>query len=175
MRRLLLSVMLLLAPVALATTWRVLDLEGMLAAADTGFHGTVSQVQSELRDGQPWTLVTFELQPGAVLAESLLEDSSQPDTVTLAFLGGSVAATQLVVEGMPQFTGGTEVLLLAYEEEFYSPVVGFSQALWQLHDGMWRALDGSVLTLDEDGNLQVGDEGDPADVPAALLAALEAR
>lgn len=160
MRRLLtLLAVLLLAPLATlpatATTIIERTLDELLQAAEIAFHGTVTGVEGRLLDGEPWTAVTFEL------LELLLDDDEEPvegSELTLLFLGGSAEGAELSVDLMPVFEPGDEVLLLAYGERYYSPVVGFNQGLWYLDDaGNWIDQLGNRLSLDADGRLVRGD------------------
>jgi hypothetical protein len=77
---------------------------------------------------------------------------------------------------MPQFREQEEVLILAYNEDLYSPIVGFRQGLWRnatlgLRDEIDRA-----LTLNEDGTLALGGTGgSTVDILRTLKEALEKR
>jgi len=140
---------------AAATAYRLLSVEELAAAADIAFHGTVTGVSVSLRDGDPWTAVTFAV-------DELLLDPGDDDgqgadgrELTLEFLGGESGGVRLDVALMPEFTEGEEVLLLAYEGRHYSPVAGFRQGLWRLSEGgRWLSETGEEFPLadDEDSN-----------------------
>lgn len=174
LKRVLVASLLLVAslPVA-ASTFRLLELPEMIAAAEVAIHGIVRSNDSVLLDGEPWTRVTFEVV--TVLADAE-EARIEEGLLSLDFLGGSASGIQLSVALMPQFTAGDEVLLLAYDEPYYSPVVGFNQGLWLLaEDGAWRDVSGESLGLDEDGELQPGTTGDALEIVTALQQRLEDR
>lgn len=177
--RLLISGLLLAAlPAApvLATTVIERSLDELLQAAELGFHGTVSAVEAQLLDGEPWTAVTFEV------LELLLADPEEPaetESVTLLFLGGATGGEELSVALMPAFEPGAEVLLLAYSEQYWSPIVGFNQAVWYLDgSGSWLSPTGTSLSLDDSGRLLLAGadaQAPAADVVAALRERLELR
>ena len=158
---------------ALASTYRLLELPEILAAAEIAVRGTVRSSDSVLVDGEPWTRVTIEV-------ATLLVDSEEPrvqdDLLILDFLGGSAGGIQLSVALMPQFTAGDELLLLAYDAPYYSPVVGFNQGLWMLSgSGEWLDSGGRTLGLTEDGELQRGATGSADETVAELRRLLEDR
>ncbi len=172
-RALVASLLLVTGLPALASTFRLLELPEILAEAEVAIHGVVRSSDALLLEGDPWTRVTFEVL--TLLADSA-EERVQDGMLTLDFLGGSASGIQLSVALMPQFTPGDEVLLLAYDEPYYSPVVGFNQGLWLLgENGDWRDATGESLGLDEDGELQRGAAGDAQSVVSALLTTLEDR
>jgi len=163
-----------------ATTVRQLSLPELLEAAAIGFRGTVSSVDVRLIDDEPWTEVTFDI-TDQLLAGSADEEPEE-NRVTLAFLGGSSGGTELAVALRPEFSPGDEVIVLAYEERYYSPVVGFNQGVWWLDDtGTWLDQNGVALAVTEDGQLTRA-EPDPVavgldtdEVVQALRQALEDR
>ena len=150
---------------ALATTYAELNLDELTTRAETAFYGTVSEVNVEERNGDPYTVVTFDV------ARALAGEPGE--TTDLAFLGGSLEdGRALVVTGMPQFGLGDEVIVFAYDAPYYSPIVGFSQGLWRLTEAGFRDETGRVLSLDEAGQLVRDGTGAGTD---ALLEALAAR
>lgn len=156
-----------------ATTFRQLSLDELIQSAELAFHGTVASTDTTLRDGEPWTTVTFDITELFLLPEGQDEPGTQ---LSLDFLGGTAGGSQLTVALMPQFEAGAEVLVLAYAGEFYSPVVGFNQALWQLSPaGEWVTDSGVPLGLTEDGELTAENAGPAAEVLEAIAARLEAR
>ncbi|HEX7023166.1 MAG TPA: hypothetical protein VF171_09940 [Trueperaceae bacterium] len=162
-------VVLLAASGAHATSYRALDLPQLAARADVAFFGTVRKVGVVEQGGQPWTRVTFRVD------EALLGEPG--DDIELLFYGGSLPTGEsLSVVGMPQFQAGEQVLILAYDTPYYSPVVGFSQGLWRLTERGLEDDRGRVLSLDEEGKLlRSGGGGGTQEVLAAMKALLEAR
>lgn len=139
-------------PVASATTFRELSLAQLIDNAELGFRGTVSQTVVEERDGEPYTEVTFSV------ARALTGEVGE--TATLSFYGGSLPNGQTVeVEGMPEFARGDEVLVLAYDAPYYSPIVGFSQGLWRATPDGFRDEQGRLLSLGDAGELLRDGEG----------------
>jgi len=126
---------------ATATTYLELSLEEMFDKADLAFFGEVTASESEAREGEPWTLVTFNV------ARDLRGDL-EAEEITLAFYGGSADGVTVNVTDMPQFRRGEEVLILAYDAEYYSPIVGFVQGLWRLEAQGFTDVRGRVLTLE---------------------------
>lgn len=165
------TVLLCAAAVASATTFRHLEPAELTAAAELAFSGTVLSTDVELRDGEPWTIVTFAV-------TTLLRDTEtgavEDGRLSLAFLGGSVAGQQLNVALMPGFEAGQQVLLLAYADEYWSPVVGFAQGVWWLSDtGQWLDMWNVPLGLSEDGELVLGEASGAAEVEDHLAGLLE--
>ena len=147
---------------AFATTYKALTLDEMLAKTEIGFYGTVSEVAVEDRGGDPWTLVTFEVSDALTGITPL--SSGETTQVTLAFYGGTLPSGEsLLVSLMPQFSVGEQVLVLAYDKELYSPIVGFRQGLWRNSTLGLRDESGRLLSLDADGNLTLDGEGSDVD------------
>lgn len=157
----------LLAGTVSATTYRALTLPEMAERAEIAVHANVESVTVEEREGQLWTVVQFEV------LEDLAGNRDEP--LALAFYGGSSPeGTTVLVADMPQFVVGEEVLLLAYEAAYYSPIVGFSQGLWRLTPRGLEDQAGRILSLSEEGELlQDGTGGDTAAIIAALRTLLE--
>lgn len=137
---------LLLSGGAWATTYRHLSLTEMLDRAEIAFLGTVSSVSVEERQGEPWTVVEFAVERDVAgpAAEGRRE---------LAFLGGDLATGRLRVELMPSFEVGQRVLILAYLDQYISPIVGFDQGLWRLGGDGLLDTRGRRLSLDDEGRL----------------------
>ena len=137
---------------AWATTYTALSLEEVAQKADTAFYGAVTQTRVETRDGEPWTVVTFA-------PERILKGEAG-ESVELAFYGGTPqGGPALLIDGMPRFELDETVLVFAYDEPYYSPVVGFSQGVWRLTDAGLRDETGQVLSLGEEGALERGGSG----------------
>ena len=153
---------------ASATTFRELSLAQLVDNAELGFLGTVSQTVVEERGGEPYTEVTFSV------ARALTGEVGE--NATLSFYGGALPNGQTVtVEGMPEFTRGDEVLVLAYDAPYYSPIVGFSQGLWRARPDGFEDEVGRLLSLNDSGTLtRDGEGGERNDILSALEARLEA-
>lgn len=169
---------------ALATTFLELDLESLLRQSEIVVFGRVLDSRVENRDGDPWTVV--RILPIRDLLAELASDSNsdngnndnsddEDDSISLAFYGGTLAdGSSLSVSGMPTFNNNEEVLLLAYDASYYSPIVGFSQGLWRLAARGFVDEQGRVLSLDEEGMLlRDGEGGGTEDILDALRAMLE--
>jgi len=185
------------AATAAAAGFVALDLEARLAAAETIAVGVIRSVDVVVRNDEPWTLVTMEVErwwradgtrvaPGvadaaAADADAAAEGSAAPtatDALTVAFWGGRApGAPPLQVAGVPTFGPGERVLWLlrAVDEGLGAPTVGVTQGVWRHSAGAWRGDDGSELGLDDDGDLALGGRPAPDELLfAALDAALEA-
>ena len=162
MKRLWLSLLACLSVTAFATTYRALSLETMLSQADLGFYGEVTGVSVEDRSGEPWTVVTFQVLEN--LKGSDLTEGAE-DGLSLTFLGGTLPSGEsLSVSLMPQFSVGEQVVVLAYERELYSPIVGFRQGLWRDTELGLRDETGRLLSLNEDDELTLDGEGGATEV-----------
>ena len=136
----------LLAASAAATTYRQLSLPQIFERTEVAFLGTVASVTVEERLDEPWTVVEFSVSRN-------LAGPAGEGRVELAFLGGDLAGGGLRVNLMPTFEVGDEALVLAYEDPYISPIIGFDQGLWRLTDDGLRDVRGRRLSLDEDGRL----------------------
>ena len=150
---------------AFATTYAELTLDELFTRAETAFYGEVSEVNVEEREGEPYTVVTFDV------TRALAGEPGE--TTTLAFLGGTLDdGRSLVVTEMPQFDLGDEIIVFAYDTPYYSPIVGFAQGLWRLTEEGFRDEAGRVLSLNEAGEVTRDGAGAGTD---ALLDALATR
>jgi hypothetical protein len=153
----------LMLSLAGATTYLELSLDEMFDKADMAFFGEVTASESESREGEPWTLITFRV------ARDLLGDL-EADELTLAFYGGRADGVTVSVTDMPQFRRGEEVLILAYDAAYYSPIVGFAQGLWRLEASGFTDEQGRVLTLELPAAEDDSDSSEtPEDVQATLV------
>ena len=173
---------------AAAAGFVALDLAQRLAAAESVAVGVIGNVDVVVRDGEPWTLVTMEVErwwvaDGArVAADADATDAAPeaglPDSLTAAFWGGRApGAPPLQVAGVPTFGPGERVLWLlrAADDGLGAPTVGVTQGVWRWSAGAWRGDDGSSLGVDEDGDLLLDGQPAPDEVLfAALDAALDA-
>jgi hypothetical protein len=142
----------------------------MIQKTDIAFLGEVTSLETIDRNGEPWTRVTFRV------IESLL-GTEEDANVTLTFYGGTLSnGVSVTVNLMPQFQEQEEVLILAYNDELYSPIVGFRQGLWRNATLGLRDEIGRALTLNEDGTLSLGGSGGSTeDILRTLREALETR
>jgi len=140
---------------AAATTFIDLTLDQMIAKTDFSFFGTVSKIHIEDR-GEPWTVVTFTIKVPLLNVDG--------PTVELSFLGGTLATGEsLTVNLMPKFTEGEEILVLAYDDPYASPIVGFLQGLWRLSPSGFRNEEGLLLSLTTPGTLTLDGIGGQAE------------
>ena len=164
---------------AAAAGFVALDLDQRLSAAENAAVGVISGVDVVVRDGEPWTLVTLEVERwwrsgGERVAPGDILESALPRTLTVAFWGGRAPGTApLQVAGVPAFAPGERVLWLvrAPDDGLAAPTVGVTQGVWRMVGGVWTGDDGSSLGVGEDGELAL----DGSAVPDELLfAALDA-
>lgn len=161
---------LLLSTGAWATSYRELSLSEMLERTQIAFLGTVSSLRVEERQGEPWTVVEFEVDRAV---DGVSGDGGR---LELEFLGGELPGEALRVNLMPGFEVGEQVLLFAYDEEYISPVVGFNQGLWRRGDDGLLDDRGRRLGLDDEGRLTIaGVETDLDLILDAVERELEAR
>jgi hypothetical protein len=150
---------------AAAAGFVALDLDARLAAAQDAAAGRVAAIDVEVRDGEPWTVVTLDVEQWWRRAGErpsggafVLDDAA---TSTAVFWGGRApGVAPLQIAGMPAFTVGERVLWLlrAGDEGLAAPTVGVTQGVWREVDGVWRGDDGSVLGIDENGDLSLTGE-----------------
>ncbi|MFU8889692.1 MAG: hypothetical protein ACNA8N_13945 [Trueperaceae bacterium] len=166
-----------------------LDLAQRLAAAESIAVGVIRGVDVVVRDGEPWTLVTMEVERWWVAAGTRVAATAGdepaaalPETHTAAFWGGRApGAPPLQVAGVPSFGPGERVLWLlrAADDGLGAPTVGVTQGVWRWTAGVWRGDDGSLLGVDDDGDLALDGQAAPDEVLFAALdaalAALEPR
>jgi hypothetical protein len=150
----------LAAPVAGASTYLDTAPAVMVDKADLIFVATVADVHVTLQQGQPWTTVRFEVE--TALKGVADAGGDLPGTVDLDFLGGQPAgAPSLTVSGMPAYTRGERVLVMAYDQHYASPLVGFRQGLWRVDARGLTDTDGRLLSVDAGGALLRGGDGAP--------------
>ncbi len=154
------------AAVAMAGGWRALDLLERLEAAHEAVVGTVGSVIVEARDGEPWTIVTLDverwlLRDGQVVMPEIDALDELPGQITAAFWGGRAPGVPtLLVAGMPTFAPGERVLWLlrAPDVGLAAPTVGVDQGVWRERGGAWTGADGGVLGVGADGRVRLGGE-----------------
>lgn len=158
---------------ASATTYVATTIDDMLAAAEIAFYGEVESTTVVERDRMPWTEVRFRIERDLTAGD---QEGPPPDVIELAFLGGALpGGPTLVVAQMPRFAPGERVLVLAYDADVASPIVGFRQGLWRLSGESLVGDDGRRLGL-EGGELVAEGERVPlGDVLAAIAARLGER
>ncbi len=169
MRRVILAALLFVVPAlsfASATTYRELSLDQLISRSEVSFFGRVTEISVIVQGQEPYTQVRFEVLRALARGDT-------PAALTLTFYGGtSPNGRSLTVEGMPTFSRGDEVVVMAYNAPYYSPIVGFSQGLWRATPNGFRDLDGRLLSLNNAGRLVRGGSGSEQ---AAVLDALETR
>jgi hypothetical protein len=176
-----LAALALLTPGASAGGWRALDLDARLDAAHEALIGTVSAVNVEARDGEPWTIVTLDVERWLVRDGSVaLPDADDLlGTFEAAFWGGRAPGVPtLLVAGMPSFTVGERVLWFLHEPDvgLAAPIVGVDQGVWRDQGGVWTGIDGVTLGVDANGLPELGGATTSDDeLFEALTAAFVAR
>ncbi len=162
-RALVLAALALFVPAAWAGGWRALELDERLAAAHDAVVGTVSAVDVDVRDDEPWTIVTLDverwlLRDGTVV---LPDATDLPGTFEVAFWGGRAPGVPtLLVAGMPTFSVGERVIWLLHEADvgLAAPLVGVDQGVWRDVGGVWTGPRGAVLGVDANGLPELGAE-----------------
>ncbi|MEZ4630732.1 MAG: hypothetical protein R2880_08500 [Deinococcales bacterium] len=138
-----------LLSIVLASSYLELSLEDIFEKADMAFEAKVLTSTVELIDDKPWTKVEFSVV--SVFKGELGKETS------LSFYGGNHDSISLQVTGMPRFMEGEDLLIFAYKDRYYSPLVGFSQGLFRSRVGGWQNEAGKYLQADEAKNLSLGD------------------
>lgn len=156
-----LAALALLGPGASAGGWRALDLDARLDAAHDALVGTVSAVDVEARDGEPWTIVTLDVERWLVRdgVVALPDADDLPGPFEAAFWGGRVPGVPTVlVAGMPRFAVGERVIWFLHESDvgLAAPIVGVDQGLWRDREGAWTGVDGTTLGVDANGLPELG-------------------
>lgn len=173
MKRLSLVILISFCSLALATSYKLLSLEDVLSKTELAFYGEVINVTVEAREGEPWTVVSFNVSENLAIPDGVLNEEGTG--LELAFYGGSLDSGQtLSVSLMPRFEVGENVLVLAYNRILYSPIVGFRQGLWRSTTLGLRSETGEFLGVSETGDLVQGDDAATNDaIFEALRNALE--
>lgn len=169
-----------LAGLSLAAAFLPLELDARLEAAEFIAVGEIVEVSVVARSGEPWTLVQMRVErwfkaEGNVVDPETESDSPLAESITAAFWGGAVdGAATLTVAGMPTFAVGERVLWFLHEPDagLAAPTVGVSQGIYRSSERGWRGDDGSLLSLDERGELQLDGVGGSDQL---IFEALEAR
>ncbi len=172
----------------MAAGFVALDLGQRLAATEEAAVGRVAAIDVEVRDGEPWTLVTLDVERwwrrdgddvagvggvgDATGVGNAAGDGDAGDvgdaTSTAAFWGGQAPGVEpLQVAGMPAFALGERVMwwLRSADAGLAAPTVGVTQGVWRDVEGEWIGDDGVVLGVDEGGDLAL----DGRSVPDAVL------
>jgi hypothetical protein len=154
---------------AFATTYKTLTLEDLVTQAEIAFYGKVSKVEVIEREGEPWTQVSF------TVTEALFGTENEA-TETLNFYGGTLdSGLSLTINLMPQFFAEEKVLILAYKDDYYSPIVGFRQGLWRNKGQGFIDEIGRKLSWVE-GSLELdGTSGSDDDILSVFKAMFEKR
>jgi len=147
----------LLSTISFATTYKLLTLEDIIDKTEIAFYGEVTAVEVEAREGEPWTVVSFNVTDSLAMPDGVLDEESEG--LELAFYGGDLSSGQsLKVSLMPQFSVGESVLVMAYNRGLYSPIVGFRQGLWRDTTLGLRSETGEFLGVNETGGLIQGED-----------------
>ncbi len=171
------AALLVMFPMAWATTYLEQTPEEMVLAADMIFVGNVIDVATTNDAGTAWTEVTFDVERWLAdrrLEDGADEDEAEPARVTLRFLGGTLpGGERLTVSGLPNYELGQRVLIFAYDApEAASPVVGVRQGSWTLGVTGARGEEGSFLTVPTPGRLQRGATGSGLEELVGAITAL---
>src|SRR3972149_2402455 len=138
-RALLLSVLPATSAAGTGGGGRALDPPARLAAAREAFVGRVASVEVDVRDGEPWTLVTLEVERWWRREGRGTGDG--PSEGRFALWGGRApGAAPLLVAGAPGFTVGERVVLWlrSLDDGLAVPIVGIDPGGWRQEDGAWR-------------------------------------
>ena len=165
-RALIATLMLTAGAFATAGGWQALDLPERLDATREAFVARVAAVDVEVRDSEPWTIVTLEVERWWQREGRAAGDG--PREVRVALWGGRApGAAALLVAGVPPFAVGERVILWlrSLDDGLAVPIVGIDQGLWRATDGGWRGADGRTLGVGVGGRPEL--DGSPA--PDALL------
>lgn len=178
------TALLLLAGTAVGAGFLRMDLDARLSAANDVLLGTVTAVEVEQRQGEPWTVVTLQVERVWLRdGQPWPSSSGAPDEGDASFDGGVVQAwfwgghapglPSLLVAGMPGFEVGERVIWMLHAQESApaAATVGVGQGVWRAQGGGWVGDDGSSLGLDGDGRLTL--DGVATD-EASLFSAIEA-
>lgn len=181
-RGLLATLALLLVGVAMGAGFLRLDLDARLGAANDMVLGTVMSVDVEQRQGEPWTVVSLQveriwLQDGRPWSAEDGEGFGDSGIIQAWFWGGHAPGLpSLLVAGMPGFEVGERIIWMLHAQESAqaAATVGVGQGVWRERDGGWLGDDGRTLGLDGDGRLALdGAATDEASLFAAIEAAVE--
>ncbi len=179
---LLATLALLLVGVAMGAGFLRLDLDARLGAANDMVLGTVMAVDVEQRQGEPWTVVSLQveriwMQDGQPWSTQDGEGFGDTGIIQAWFWGGHAPGLpSLLVAGMPGFEAGERVIWMLHAQESAqaAATVGVGQGVWRERDGGWLGDDGRTLGLDGDGRLALdGAATDEASLFAAIEAAVE--
>jgi hypothetical protein len=157
----LIGLLALAASTAVASGWLALDLSARLEATRDAFVARVAASDVEVRGGEPWTVVTLEVERW-LRRDGRAAADGDPAEVRLALWGGRApGAATLLVAGAPSFVPGERVLLLLRSADagLAVPIVGVDQGVWRERDGTWSGDDGNALGLGVGGRAVLG--GDP--------------
>ena len=166
LRALLVTLLVAMAATTTAGGWQSLDLPDRLDATREAFVGRVASVDVDVRDGEPWTVLTLEVERWWRREGRAATDG--PTEVRVALWGGRAPGTApLLVAGAPAFALGERVILWlrSFDEGLAVPIVGIDQGLWRATEGTWRGADDRILGIGAGGRPQL----DGSTAPDALL------
>lgn len=161
-----LVVAILVAPVvATATTVVRKSFAELCDEADLVFVGTVSEIAPRWRDRE-----RMEIETRVAFTDVTAIRGAGSGEVSLLFAGGELDGIREEIAGMPRFTPGQRVVILAREGSRISPIVGFHQGCFQVVEGpagpVVEDAEGRPVTGVEEGELRLGA---PEDGPAEAL------
>lgn len=143
---LLLVPLFLLAPVH-ATSYLSYSLDAMLQTADIIVFAEVKEVKTVIINEKPWQEVSLE-------PIRVLKGTEEKAAQAITFYGGvSEEGLVIQVDGMPDFSEGMKVLFMRYDARYASPLVGFSQGMWELQARGLVDKQGRILAVDAAGSL----------------------
>ncbi len=124
--------LLLVAPMAQASTVRGFSLPQILAQADTVVVGKVVSQRSFWNEAHDTIYTEF-----TITVESMAKGHHRP-TVVLRLMGGAVGGVRLAVAGNPSLDVGERVLLATRDQGEFQTLVGMAQGKWSV-----RKIDGA--------------------------------
>lgn len=143
---LLLVPLFLLAPVH-ATSYLSYSLDAILQTADIIVFAEVKEVKTVIINEKPWQEVSLE-------PIRVLKGTEEKAAQAVTFYGGvSEEGLVIQVDGMPDFSEGMKVLFMRYDARYASPLVGFSQGMWELQARGLVDRQGRILAVDAAGSL----------------------
>jgi hypothetical protein len=128
-RILALSLSLLIIPCAVATTVIAPTFNELVAQSESVLWGEVTEINCELvTQGKSRAIFT---RVTVTVREQII--GTNPTTVTLEFLGGTVGELTMVVDGMPRFTlGQNDILFVQNNGRQICPLVGMAHGRYSI-------------------------------------------
>lgn len=169
MKLLKITFLLILISFSSATSFQELTIEDMLERSQIAFFGKVTAIDIIEKQSEPWTKITFEI------LKPLLGLDDKTET-SLLFFGGNLNNKTTTISLIPRFSLDENILILAYKNEYYSPILGFRQGLWREQALGLIDETNRTLSLDEESKLVLdGDGASTTDILAAFKKAFESK